>query len=85
MSEMIDRVAAAILAARPADPTSSSLGTPEQAARAYARVAVEAMREPTDAMEWAGDEAAQTCVKDDPCGKAGRHVWADMMDEALKE
>ena len=36
-------------------------------------------REPTEAMVWAGDEAAQTCIVDDPCGKAGAHVWADMI------
>ena len=41
-------------------------------------------REPTKAMRWAGDGAAETCINDDPCGMAGKHIWADMIAAAPK-
>ena len=40
---------------------------------------------PTEAMLWAGDEAAQTCMIDDPCGKAGKHVFTDMISALIEE
>jgi len=55
----------------------ASIAAYEQAIKDAGMVVVP--REPTEAMVWAGDEAAQTCIVDDPCGKAGAHVWADMI------
>lgn len=43
-----------------------------------ARAAIAAMREPTEAMTYAGDDAA-----DQPF-RLAKHVWTTMIDEALK-
>jgi len=70
MSEMIERVAKAIYEAM-----DLSDGLDGTAAKTYARAAIEAMREPTEAMlnasyltSWDADE-----------------VWKDMIDAALQE
>lgn len=54
----------------------------------YLRLALavaEAMREPTAHMAARGNEEADTCLKVDPCGNAGAHVWKTMIDAALEE
>lgn len=71
MSEMVDRVARAIerAMAEQMDPTPGYL----------ARAAIEAVREPTEGMELAGDQVGH--YSDAP---AACTVWLAMIDEALK-
>lgn len=57
---------------------------PMAIARDMARVAIAAMREPTDMMGRLGYYQAEDCIKDRDCGDAGIHVWRAMIDEALK-
>lgn len=77
MSEMIDRVAKAIYEAM-----DLSDGLDGTAAKTYARAAIEAMREPSEAMCTAGDEC---------CGEYGCGVWrmreifTAQIDAALKD
>lgn len=83
MSEMVERVAKAILETM--DLTDGLDGT---AAENYARAAIEAMREPTEAMFCAGDERIIEALNDHT--RILRHVtpaqdaWQAMIDEALK-
>lgn len=51
----------------------------------FARAAIEEMREPTESMVRMGDEAVDTCTKVDPCLTPAKHIWADMITEALGE
>jgi hypothetical protein len=37
---------------------------------------------PTEDMLWVGRESILTCTKEDPCGKAAEHCWADMVGAA---
>lgn len=46
--------------------------------------ALEALSEPTKEMLWAGDESIDTCTKLDPCDKAAKHCWGDMISAARK-
>lgn len=39
-------------------------------------------RKPTEAMAAIGNNLAQICMIDEPCGKAAQHIWADMLDAA---
>jgi len=68
MSEMIERVRDAIYDAAAGDPNCS--GVSDRLAVLLARAAIEAMREPTEAMlgEW----------------DYGLEIWQSMIDEALK-
>ena len=52
-------------------------------AYSQARAAIAAMREPTEKMLDAGDISIDAC-RSDPCGKAARHCWGDMIDAALE-
>lgn len=72
MSEMLQRVAAAI------DPEAMASGNPNFRAIGIgkARAAIEAMREPTDAMLAAGEDF---CTHN---GMAG--CWQNMLEAALK-
>ena len=79
MSEMVDRVAKAIaLQSHAESPCLEDL----------ARRAIEAMREPTEAMVCAGDEQIIVALNDhggvrrDPTPAQG--TWVSMIDEALK-
>lgn len=72
MSEMVERVAKAIMA-RFNDPLPFH-------AEELARAAIEAMREPTNAMERAGDEYGRFTNGPSACV-----VWEAMIDEALKD
>jgi len=89
MTDMIERVARA-MAAKDSGPEGSELfgihwdefgdGYVESA-----RAAIEAMREPTEEMERLGTITLDTCLIDDPCGRAAEHVWADMIQAALSQ
>jgi hypothetical protein len=72
MSEMIERVAKAIF-----DTMDVTDGLDGSAAERYARAAIEAMRESTQAMDDAG------AIYSD-CNGAPR-TWEAMIDEALRE
>jgi hypothetical protein len=52
-----------------------------------ARAAIRAVLtwEPTEEAQRIGNRAAETCVNDDPCGKAGKHVWGDMAAALLRD
>ena len=83
MSEMVERVARAIAAGHDA------YLPVEKIAPGYladARAAIEAMREPTKAMESAGDELDDWgCPSDPGSGNACALAhWHAMIDEALK-
>ena len=85
MSEMVERVARAILAAERAAPEPDApvlLGLKTvrawEARLPLARAALDAMREPTDDM-WAA-----VPVINDPNDWGAREVWHAMIDEALK-
>jgi len=95
MSSMIERVAIAL------EPKCRAFGKgdmPMQVAREFARSAIEAMREPTDAMEDAADEPVHEELKKQGqfsiknYGKLAfasypfsNSVWKAMIDAALKE
>lgn len=75
MSEMVERVAIAICGIG-----REEWGEPEFERYQYiylsrARKAIAAMREPTDAMYWAGEDKLDVNAKG---------VWQAMIDEALK-
>ena len=74
MSEMVERVAAAIQARMPG--TSNSDINVVGLYSAMARSAIEAMRNPTEAMEIAGQV--------DPFPISTKPAWCAMIDEALK-
>lgn len=65
MSEMVERVARAIYAAAWGFGHPPPTGVELEEARAQARAAIEAMREPTEAMEIAGMEAAPMFLRDE--------------------
>lgn len=52
-----------------------------------ARAAIRAVLtwEPSEEAQRVGNMAAETRVIDDPCGKAGKHVWGDMADALLRD
>lgn len=92
MSEMIERVARALCAAddlnweEQADPQTSGSGDNNQAAYLHAaRAAIEAMRDPTDAMIAAGIAQANICTDDQTASAAcvPEHAWPAMIDAAL--
>lgn len=76
MSEMVRRVKAAILLAEGHQEWDELAPHWEETYTAMARAAIEAMREPTEAMDRAG------AIYSD-CNAATR-VWQVMIDEALK-
>ena len=79
MSEMIETVAKAL------EPKCRAFGRgdmPMQVAREFARAAIEAMREPTDAMKKAADMARP--MYDDP-PTSGEDYWDYMIDAALTD
>jgi hypothetical protein len=82
-SEMVERVAAAINRAgiewlEAQDPKRMSLGWADVPDEVFARAAIEAMREPTEAMvEAAWDEAALPCCPQD--------IWPKMIAAALAD
>lgn len=73
MSEMIDRVARALAKAADDDYVSHM-----EFWRLYARAAIEEMREPTDAMEYAG-----ATVADNIANVEAEACWKAMIDVAL--
>src|SRR3546814_4905901 len=79
--DMVERVARAISKAR-ALPGTKPARTSDVDRRA-ARAAIEAMREPTEEMARYGSYEAENCIKEDPCGNAGKHVWKTMIDAIL--
>lgn len=83
---MVERVARAIEPYYPLSCTEDWLKDVRRGwCETVARAAIAAMREPTEAMLWAGSESIDTCTKLDPCGKAAKHCWSDMIDAALTE
>lgn len=86
--EMLDRVARAICAARRTCPVKDPCGSCAN----LARVAIEAMREPTEAMIEAGYDAdipggryGEPTFRESSVDKADVTViWHDMIDAALK-
>lgn len=74
MTDMIERVARAI----------SVAPFPSKASLRKARVAIEAMREPTDKMVQ-GAEDGMVYTQDLTFGQISRFVWHDMIDAALAE
>ena len=74
MSEMIQRVARALAQLE----GHENLPTLQSAYEQRARVAIEAMREPTEAMLDAGPRSLGGCWPDDPC-------WSRMISAALEE
>lgn len=88
---MIDRIARALESARDddGDPLSWSPGhfwTRSAAAKALARAALEAMREPTFEMALAGGGHLPNCEDATPSELAedANRVWAAMIEEALE-
>src|SRR3546814_18544309 len=77
--DMVERVARAISKAR-ALPGTKPARTSDVDRRA-ARAAIEAMREPTEEMARYGSYAAENCIKEDPCGNAGQHVWTTLIHD----
>lgn len=71
MSEIVDRVVAAIEAERRKRMKFGNHGITD--AEAYGRVAIAAMREPTDAM-----------VDAAPIDAGPRRTWETMLDEAMR-
>jgi hypothetical protein len=81
MNEMIERVAKAIF-----DAMDIADGLDGTVAEKYARAAIAAMKEPTKAMEAAGDDLDDWGVASDPGpGHASALAhWHVMIDEALR-
>lgn len=78
MSEMIERLASAILNSG----MVPSLSFPDDYEK-LARIVIEAMREPVGDMCWEGARAAAASLGDLTHYQA-KHVWGAMIDEALK-
>lgn len=88
---MVERVARAICAAEEldwneqSDPQRSGSGNDDtEAFRHMARAAIEAMREPTEEMAWAGWGAARWDVGQEGI-EAPANVWTAMLTTALKD
>lgn len=83
MNEMVERVAFHLRAA-------GGIVNPEENSLILARVAIEAMREPTERMMRQGFDAASSDIGGDWIGKVevqttiGSTAWRAMIDEALK-
>lgn len=85
MSEMVERVARAI-----ADADMEDYEGREALYNAFARAAIEAMREPTNNMRGIGFDEAYEHIEPSPYGpvvhaKIGQKVWQAMIDAALRE
>lgn len=89
MSEMVEKVAAAICESLfgPYDATALGAGTSPSAQSAKAaRAAIEAMREPTESMKEAGDAIILGDVEDKVIGSfTAEKTWVAMIDLALSE
>jgi hypothetical protein len=81
MSEMVERVAKAIEKGI-ADLDLRGPGSLDYPS--VARVVMEAMREPTDAMAKAGSNTIDEKMPDAKALRQVLYIWADMIDEALK-
>lgn len=77
MSEMVERVAKAIGAEIP-------INAAPDVWIGVARAAIEAMWEPTEAMVIAGAETIDERLPNDQAFRQIRHIWPDMIDEALR-
>ena len=64
---------------------SSPKSIDHKAADAAIRTVLERLREPSVVAIRYGTYEAETCVKDDPCGKAGLHVWKTMVEQLERE
>lgn len=76
MSEILERVAEAIIANLPPEGQHMDY-------TATARAAIAAMREPTDAMISYGAGALGDHMDNEDC-KTAEYIWRTMIDEALK-
>ena len=72
MSEMVERVAKALAREYDRDPETDNVGLGTQLSTAMARAAIAAMREPTEAMLYAGWQEDSS-------------IWRAMIDAALKD
>ncbi len=89
MSEMLDRIARAIDPDRfdefqTHDDTCPDCRAGREAVRARARKVLDALREPTEAMMWAGYNEYEA-EKDSILGPAPVPMWRAMIDRALQE
>jgi hypothetical protein len=82
--DMIERVARALFAvewdSKSSDPWEGAYADEREAWLQSARAAIEAMRDPTDAMKDAGDLPTYQWVDD-----VASNVWGRMIDAALSE
>lgn len=78
MSEMVERVARAIAGEAFAESHEGDAESEWQKVKHLARAAIEALREPTEEMEWLGDDAH------DPHVRNASEIWQTMIDAALK-
>jgi hypothetical protein len=82
MSEMVERAARAI-----ADRADDSYERSKEFYDAYARAAIEAMREPTSEMLIAGQAGVEVAAVHVPAWQRDecfQYIWRNVIDEALK-